>query len=139
MRGQQTILTFTLLFYLTNCRFSNNRLSSDYASDKVVSPTTKFYLTTTVNRTNQAKADYADVIIHLYNSEEQLKSDFNTHASDANKWAVGWDMTKDIIILFSSDVGNSAYRIENGQLTSIDLTDELNKRAIELKQEKYKE
>ncbi|MEO6453025.1 MAG: hypothetical protein ABIN97_03080 [Ginsengibacter sp.] len=94
---------------------------------------------TTVNRTNNKKTDFADVIIHLYNSKGQLLSDFNTNAGDANKWAVGWDKTKDTLILFSSDIGNVAYKIENGKLKSIDLTDELNSRANKLKEEKYKE
>ena len=132
---QKIILPFILLSCLTNCDFSNSRFLSDYKSGKIISPTTKFYLTTTVNRTNQTRNDYADVIIHLYGSDGRLKSNFNTRARDANKWAVGWDKTKDTIILFSSDIGNSAYRIESGQLKSIELTDELNKRAIELKQE----
>jgi hypothetical protein len=131
---KKTILAFILFSCLANCRFLR-----DYESEKTISPTSKYYLTTTVNRTNQAKDDYANVVIHLYGSDGQLKSDFNTHAGDANKWAVGWNTKKDTIILFSSDIGNSAYRIENEQLKSVDLTDELNKRAIQLKYEKYKE
>jgi len=136
---QQTILTFILLLCLTSCRLSGSRYFTDDKSDKTVSPTTKYYITTTVNRTNNKKDDFADVIIHLYNSKGKLLSDFNTGAGDSNKWAAGWDRIKDTIILFSSDIGNAAYKIENEKLKSVDLTDELNRRASELKNEKYKE
>ena len=131
---QKVILNIFLILLVSSCAFF-----SDYKSDKVLSPTKRYYLTVSVNRTDKAKNDFADVVIHLYNSGGQPLSDFNTHAGDANKWTVGWDNTKDTIILFSSDIGNSAYQIENGQLKFIGLTDELNKRAIQLKQEKYKQ
>ena len=139
MKVRQTILSLILLLYLTNCRLGNSRHFSDYKSEKIISPTKKYYLITTVNQTNKSKDDYAEVLIHLYNSGGQLKLTFNTKAGDANKWAVGWDQTKDTIILFSSDVGSSAWRIENSQLKNIELTGELNSRATALKQEKYKD
>lgn len=139
LKVQQTILTFILLLCLTSCHLSGSGYFTDYKSEKIVSPTTKYYITTTVNRTNNKKDDFGDVVLHLYNFKGQLLSDFNTDAGDANKWAIGWDRTKDIIILFSSDIGNAAYKIENEKLKSADLTDELNKRASELKEEKYKQ
>ena|ERR1044072_28463 len=140
MKVQQPILTIiSLLFCLTSCRLNSGRYSADYKSDKIVSPTAKYFITTTVNRSNNKKDDFADVVIHLYNSHGQLLFDFNTHAGDANKWAAGWDRTTDTIVLFSSDIGNAAYEIENEKLKSVDLTDELNKRASELKEEKYKQ
>ncbi len=131
---QVLTLNIILSLLITGCGFS-----SDYKSDKILSPTKKYYLTTSVNRTIKAKNDFADVIIHLYSFGGQELSDFNTHAGDANKWTVGWDETKDTIVLFSSDIGNAAYSIQNGQLRVITLTDELNKRAMQLKQEKYKQ
>lgn len=135
---QKTSLTFILLVSLISCRINSGNLRN-YKSDTTISPTSKYYFITTVNRPGNKKEDFADVVIHLYNSKGQLLSDFNTNAGDANKWAVGWDKTKDTIILFSSDIGNSAYKIENGELKNITLTTELNNRASELKEEKYRE
>ena len=123
-----------LLLSLVGCR-----LIGDYKSNKIISPTKKYYLTATVNRTNHAKKDYASVVIQLYDFNGKLMSDFNTRAGDANKWAVGWDRSRDTIILFSSDIDNEAFKIENWEMKPIELTDEINKRADELKQEKYRE
>jgi hypothetical protein len=123
-----------LLLELAGCR-----LIGDYKRDKIMSPTKKYYLTATVNRTNSSKEDYASVIIHLYSFDGQLLSNFDTRASDASTWAVGWDKSRDTIILYSGDINNVALKIENGQLKHIELSGDLNARANELTQEKYKE
>jgi hypothetical protein len=123
-----------LLLSLAGCR-----LISDYRSDKIISPTKRYYLPATVNRTDHTKKDYASVIIQLYGFNGKLISGFDTRAGDANKWAVGWDRSRDTIILFSSDMDNEAFKIENGEMKPIELSDEINKRAEELKKEKYRE
>jgi hypothetical protein len=114
-------------------------LTSDYISDKILSPTNKYYLITTVNRTDHDAKDYATVVVHLYSLQGRLLSEVDTRFGDANKWAVGWDKTRDTIVLYSDDIDNKAFEIENGRLNPIPLTNEINKRASELEREKYKE
>ena len=40
-------------------------------------------------------------------------------AGDSQKWPLGWVLYQDIVILHSSDVGNIAFRIENGKLIKV--------------------
>jgi hypothetical protein len=131
---QKLPLIVILSLLLVSCTFLG-----DYKSEKIPSPTGKYYLITSVNRRDKSKSDYAGVIIHLYASTGQLLSDLNTGAGDFSKWAIGWDSATDLIVVFSSDIGNAAYEIKNGKLNPVALTDELNKRALELKHQKYKE
>jgi hypothetical protein len=123
-----------LLLSLVGCR-----LIGDYKSNKIISPTKKYYLIATVNRIDNDKKDYASVVIQLYGFNGKLMSDFDTRAGDANKWAVGWDKSSDTIILFSSDINNEAFKIENGEIKPIERFDEINKRADELYKEKYRQ
>ena len=126
------LLPFTITLLLLGCR---NR---DYKSDKIFSPTGKYFLIAKVNRADKSKDDFADVVIETYSSNNQLRKVFNTNAGDANKWAVGWHTLNDTIILFSSDIGVYSWEIEDNELKSVQLTDELKQRANDLKQEKYK-
>jgi hypothetical protein len=115
------------------------RLNGDYTSEKMISPTKKFYLIATVNRTDHNKKDFASVVIHLYNFDKRLLSEVDTKVGDASKWSVGWDKLRDTIILYSSDIDNRAFKIVSEEIKPIELTDEINRRANELKQEKYRE
>jgi len=125
-------LTFLLLtLTLTGCFFSN------YESEKIKSSTGNFKIQATVYRTDNNAENYADVIIHLFDKNNKKLPELNTGAGDANKWTIGWTKSRDTIVLQSSDIGNKAWIIQNGNPSEIKMTDELNERAEILKSEKY--
>jgi len=125
-------LTFLLLtLTLTSCFFSN------YESEKIKSSTGNFEIQATVYRTDNNAENYADVIIHLFDKNNKKLPELNTGAGDANKWTIGWTKSRDTIVLQSSDIGNKAWIIQNGNPSEIKMTDELNERAEILKLEKY--
>ena len=125
-------LTFLLLtLTLTSCFFSN------YESEKIKSSTGNFKIQATVYRTDNNAENYADVIIHLFDKNNKKLPELNTGAGDANKWTIGWTKSRDTIVLQSSDIGNKAWIIQNGNPSEIKMTDELNERAEILKSEKY--
>ena len=131
MSKRSSFMLVTLLFNFSGC------IADDYKTEKTVSPSTHYYLITTVNRSDNSKNDYADVVINLFDSLGQLKSILNTHAGDANKWAVGWDNQRDTVILFSSDIDNNAWAVQRDSLVPIKMSSYLNNRANELMLLKY--
>ena len=130
MKRNLTLIILTLTF--TSCFFSN------YKSDRIKSSTGNFEINSTVNRTDKNAENYADVIIHLFDKQNNKLTELNTGAGDANKWTIGWTKLGDTIVLQSSDIGNKAWILENNKTTEIKMTDELNKRAEFLYSEKYK-
>ena len=141
------ILTFALTFvaiYLFSksktkkVKFPKAMFSSNYKSKVIKSPSGKFSINTTVNRTNEIADDYAYVIIHLYDKNNKKIAQVNSRASDASKWAIGWAKSEDTIVMQSSDIGNQAWIIVNNKIAGIRITDELDKRAEYLKAIKYK-
>lgn len=122
-----------IIFYILLFSCSSDKQQSE----KITSPSKKYYLTTTVNSSDKSKDDYADVVIHLYNTSGQLKFSLNTKAGDFSKWAVGWDNKNDTMILFSSDIGTYAWKIEHDSLKTIDITDNIKEIAKDIKNKKY--
>jgi len=113
----------------------------NYSSDRIISPSGKYYLITTVNRTDESKEDYAYVLLALFSKDGQLITNFNTRAGDANKWAIGWEMERDTIIMNSSDIGVYAWRIESREIIELrenEITESIKKQAEEIKVNKYK-
>ena len=54
------------------------------------------------------------------------------------KWALGWVKDKDIVVLYSSDIGTYAYAVEDGtRLVEIDTDDTIIQRGDELKKQEY--
>lgn len=103
----------------------------------MISPSGKYYLITTVNRTDKSKDDFATVVISLYSVEKELLSVLNTKAGDSNKWAIGWDKIMDIIILKSSDIGTYAWKIENGEFVNVEISESIREQAEEIMENKY--
>lgn len=113
--------------------------SSDYSEGPVVSPSKKYYITVTVNRTNEKQENYAYVVINLYDINSKLLQTFNTGAGDLNKWAIDWMPEQDIIVMNSSDIGTYAWVIkDNINFKSIKVTKVIDDRANEIKIKKYK-
>ena len=63
---------------------------NDYESNKIISPSKKYKIKAIVNRTDNNSKDYADVIISLYDKNDNLLNKINTGAGDFNKWHIGW-------------------------------------------------
>jgi hypothetical protein len=101
------------------------------------SPTGKYAIKATVNRTDNSKPDAGKVIIHVYADNRKL-FDFNSTASDIQKWALGWTVQGDTILLQTSDIGDRAWTIIENGVSEITMTDALNSRCDDLKREKYK-
>jgi hypothetical protein len=125
------LINIALLFILIGCM-------KDEKTQTILSPTKLYSIVASVNRTDKSQDNYALVMIHLFDKNGKEISMVNTNSSDAMKWAVGWTVFGDTIVLYSSDIGNKAWRIDNLQTIKIDVTAELDKRAKELKDEKYK-
>ena len=121
-----------LILTLTSC------FLSDYESERIKSSTENFEISATVNRTNKNAKNYAYVIVHLFDKNNQKLTEFNTQAGDGHKWTIGWTKSGDTIILQSSDIGNKAWTLQNENPNEIKMTDKLNERAEYLYLEKYK-
>ena len=110
----------------------------DYNGELIKSPTGLFEIQASVNRTDKEKDNFAEVTIQLFDQTKDKISDIKSGVGDANKWAIGWTTVGDTIILQSSDIGNKAWTIIEKEIREIQLNDELNNRAEELKAQKYK-
>ncbi|MHA7843920.1 MAG: hypothetical protein ACX93I_11405 [Winogradskyella sp.] len=130
MKRNLTLILLTLT--LKSCFFS------DYESELIKAPTGNFEIKATVNRTDKNTDNYADVIIILFDKENNKLTELNTGAGDANKWAIGWTELGDTIVLQSSDIGNKAWIVNENKPNEIKMTDKLNERAELLYIEKYK-
>ena len=121
----QTIFISLFILGVPSCR--------NYSSQIDKSPSGKYSFFTSVNRTDRSKKDYASVIIHLLDNSGKQILMFDTRAGDFSSWAVGWDHERDTLVLFSGDIGNFAYKIDHESLIGIELSENLNTRALELK------
>jgi len=110
---------------------------SDVKSDVTKSPSGKYLLNATVNRTNTKANDYAEVLIHIYTPGKIELMQIHSKGGDANKWALGWTSSGDTIVLQSSDIGNKAWKLNADTLSVITLTPALNHRAGELYNAEY--
>lgn len=111
--------------------------TTTHQNQKIWSKSKCYYFQTSVNRTNASKDDYADVVLHVFDSAGSLIDIYNTRAGDFNKWAVGWDLQGDTIVLYSADIGTQAWQIINDSLSSVQITDALESRAEQIKTAKY--
>jgi hypothetical protein len=74
----------------------------------------------------------------LTDPEGRTLSALQTTASHVHKWAVGWMESEDVVVLQSSDVGDSAYAVStNHVLFEVPITAQMHARANLLKTQKY--
>ena len=132
MSKLKTIVLFLLTICLNSC------FSSDSKSEKIISPSGEYYFSTFVNRTDKSKKNYADVNVNLYDRNGKMLSQLYTKAGDFNKWAINWNSENDTLILNSSDIGNSAWKISKNSFVEIKLDKQLNLEAEKIFKEKYK-
>ena len=104
-------ITFTLV---ASC------LSGNYKYEELLSPTGKYTVYATVDRTDKSAADYADVVIHLMDNQKQLIQSVNSHVVDFNKWTLEWKENNDTLILKNSDLGDKIYFIEENNLKELE-------------------
>ena len=133
MNRLKNLLTLLIIGITTiSCHFS------DYESEMFISTTKNYSIKAQVNRTDQNKEDFADVIIIAYDQNKEELEKLNSHAGDANKWSLGWSKTGDTILLQSSDIGNQAWIIQNRKIQKVRLTKSLDMQAEDLYRKKYK-
>ena len=102
------------------------------------SPSEKYFISTTINSDKNDRIHYLCVILHLYDSENQEIDTFQTAASDRMKWASGWMKETDVLVLYSSDVGTSAWKIKDNKMVVLEtLDDDMRNRGSELNRNKY--
>ncbi len=123
----------TIIICLLSCLLA----CADYSGDLILAPTGKWAVQATVNRTDNNQADYAYVMAHLYDQNQQKVTTWNTRVGDAQKWSLGWTKYGDTIILQSSDIGTKAWQIVNNKVLELSINKELDTRAEQLKHKKY--
>ena len=116
------IIGAVLLISLTGCM-------RDWNGPDVPSHTGRYFLNSTVNRTEPPREDFGLVIVHVKDSTGKELAILNTKVGDAMQWHVGWSQYGDTIILWSSDIGNKAWVIENNTVSEVPMTPSLNEQA----------
>jgi hypothetical protein len=125
------LILIVLVISIIGCSVNN------YETDLIKSPSEKYSIKATVNTSDKNADDYADVVIHIYDSENTKIDSINSKAGDFSKWAIGWTNSGDTIVLFSSDIGTKSWGITDNRSLQITVNDKLNQRALELKKQKY--
>ena len=104
----------------------------------MVSPSGDFTVFPSVDARNKNSRNYGIVMLHLAKTSGEAFPPVRTGAGDVQKWAVGWMPEEDIVVLYSSDIGTLAYKVEDAGLVRIaELSDEIHSRANELYATKY--
>ena len=89
---------------------------SNHKSELLVSPSNGYFLQTSVNRTDKSLKNYAYILLHLYNERGEFLHTLNTRAGDFSAWKISWDENTDTILMYSGDIGNLAFTVEEDQL-----------------------
>lgn len=101
---------------------------SDYVGQMELSPSGKYYLRSSVNRTGSSQQDYALVKLAVFDSGMQLLADIDTQASDAMSWQVFW-LDGDTILLWTADIGAKAWTCRDSKVHPVQMTAYLQDRA----------
>ena len=132
MKAKFFLLTLAFALGIAGCDNIRNQHSG-----KTGSPSGKYSFSTFINQSDKSSAEYGYVVIDLFDKEGNKISSLNTAISSFKKWAIGWDSSSDIIVMYTREMGTFAWRIENAQLISIEVTDEHEKEGEKLRAEKY--
>lgn len=87
--------------------------------------------------TEKSKPDYGIVIFHIYDRFGNGLYSINSHASDFSKWAVGWTYKGDTLVMYSSDIGSYAWKIDRDFHQKVELSREMHSIAKGLYEKKY--
>lgn len=132
MKMKQILFALTLAMSIAGCDNIRNQHSS-----KAGSPSGKYSFSTFINQSDKSSAEYGYVVIDLFDADGNKISSLNTAINSFKKWAIGWDSSSDIIVMYTREMGTFAWKIENAQLISIEVTDDIEKQADVLRTEKY--
>lgn len=108
------ILLFIVLFFATACGGKEESL--------IVSPS-GIYLASTEISGNETETKRSCVRIKIHVPSAGKEFQFQTGASDFQKWAIDWS-SEDILILYSSDIGIYAYELKSDKIIERLATDE---------------
>lgn len=117
---------FIFLLFLVGCL-------SNHSTDFIDSPSKNYKVQAFVNKTDRQNDNYLEVVLLLFDKNGKQISALNTNASHVHNWEIGWTEFGDTLVLQSSDIGNSAWIIEESDLVEINMTEKLQKRAETLK------
>jgi hypothetical protein len=110
---------------------------TNYTSKPTLSHSGNYYLVNTVNRVDEKADNYADVLLNIFDKNNTLIGKFNTSCNDATKWASGWYLNTDIVIMNCGDNGN-IYLVQPPFNTLETTTEQVYVlQAQELKRQKY--
>jgi hypothetical protein len=123
----KNLTLFLALFLIFSC--------SDYVEPEKKSSDGKFSVIAKVNRTDKNAEFYAEPIFEIYDSKKQLITKIESGAGDFSRWEVGWSEKDNILIMYSSDIGNKAWEITDNGIEKTELTAELNTQAEKLIEE----
>lgn len=117
--------------------------SENYQEGPFKAPSNRYFVIAKVNQSNEKLDNYADVRLFLLDQQQQVIDSVNSGAGDFSRWAAGWMSNADTVVLFSSDIGTSAWRIKDGRFEKLPLEDDtvrargILQRAVYLKGLKY--
>lgn len=78
------------------------------------------------------------VYLDLFDGSNEHIHAVRTGASVHQKWASGWHIDQDIVILYSSDIGTRAYSIKDDKLVELrSMTPDIESQATALYKQRY--
>lgn len=132
LKGCGVIASFFILLILITIIVLSIVFHTEWKSRITFSPSGTYALQETVDRSNSAL-----VVVHLLDHNMHELDEFKTHASDAMKWAAGWDQNNRIV-MYSSDNGDVyVWNILNDKLVLANQDNAAIKRVDELMKDKY--
>lgn len=100
----------------------------------IKSPSGRYLVSATVGTRNCQSC----IRLALKDSAGQSLGFYDTNASNAMKWTVGWMQAADIVVLYSADVGSTAYTISaRGKLIPLPETPEIRDRGEQLRKLRF--
>ncbi|MEN8128028.1 MAG: hypothetical protein ABFR90_09530 [Planctomycetota bacterium] len=132
---RQAIIIGAVGLFLTGCL----RRSDDQWENELLSPSGHYKVSVSRNNDKSDKTKWLCLKIHIKNSAEKEVDVIQTSASDTMKWALGWMKDKDVVVLYSSDIGTYGYIItKDEKLEKVETGDSIAERGRDLYEKKYK-
>ena len=131
-----SLLVLVLPLLVLGCR----RRSSMTQRYSYGSSSGNYQVIVTTNRDKTDETKYLCLQLHLADAGGRELHVLQTGASNTMKWALGWMPEKDVVVLYSSDIGTTAYELTpEGRLRQVNATDQIVVRGKQLNGQKYGE
>ncbi|MGK7888186.1 MAG: hypothetical protein AB4042_02565 [Leptolyngbyaceae cyanobacterium] len=131
MKRTRRGLMFALPLFLISCR------QPAFVFAPLPSPSGQYFVDVTVNQSNTDPATYLCLVLHLLDGQRQERSRLQTTASNRMKWAIGWMPDPDIVVLYSSDIGTTAWSVSTGDFEAMTVSPAIRRWGEQLKSDKY--